>query len=353
LIAKLDLESEVSIRRALILSLGEYGQGRISATQQYTWTNKLLDLYRNDPDPGIHGASAWLLQQWGNDNPIREIDKELMKLPPPKFNADRGVALSQAIDRGWYVNSQDQTMVVVRRPVEISAEVLVREKNPTDPRTFQIREQFGYWFAIACKEVTVEQFQTFLKENPPRVQYQYPELDRPALTCPMSSVSWHDAAVYCNWLSKKDGIPEDQWCYGPNAKGELPGEMMLMEDAKHRTGYRLPTMAGWVYSCLAGANTGYSFGEPWELLEKYGWFGNNSPDGTQPVGSLKPNDFGLFDLYGNAQEWCDATLGRYGRELVGGSFSVRPPHLHKNNVFLAERPKRGGIGGFRPSRIYR
>ena len=52
----------------------------------------------------------------------------------------------------------------------------------------------------------------------------------PEPTCPMNSVSWYDATAYCNWLSKKDGIPEDEWCYGPNEKGDYAEGMKLMSN---------------------------------------------------------------------------------------------------------------------------
>ena len=79
LIATLDQEGEVSIRRALMLSLGEYGEGRLSITERNVLTKKLLDHYRNDPDPGIHGATEWLLRQWRNENQIKGVQFALLQ----------------------------------------------------------------------------------------------------------------------------------------------------------------------------------------------------------------------------------------------------------------------------------
>ena len=177
LIAKLDQESDVSIRRALILSLGEYEESRISTAMRDVWTKKLLDLYRNDPDPGIHGAAEWLLRQWRNENQIQLIDNELAKLPFPTLQAGDGKPSSPGNIRGWYVNSQGQTMVVVRGPVEFD---MGEWGHP--------REVIGHSFAIASKEVTVEQFETFLKENP-RVLIGNCEQYSPTPTCPMNGIS--------------------------------------------------------------------------------------------------------------------------------------------------------------------
>ncbi len=119
LIATLDKESDVSIRMALILSLGEYEEGRLSTDERDAWTKKLTNLYRIDPDPGVHGATEWLLRQWRNEDQIKAIDKELGKLPPPTLSVDQGEASSKGNNRRWYINSQGQTMVIVPAPAEL------------------------------------------------------------------------------------------------------------------------------------------------------------------------------------------------------------------------------------------
>ena len=66
---------------------------------------KLLDLYRNDPDAGIHGAAAWTLRKWGQQVKLKEADAQLMKVK--KWG-----------ERRWYVNGQGQTFAVIEGPVE-------------------------------------------------------------------------------------------------------------------------------------------------------------------------------------------------------------------------------------------
>ena len=117
-------------------------------------------------------------------------------------------------------------------------------------------------------------------------------------------MTWYGAAGYCNWLSKQEGLPEDEWCYAPDERGQYIHGMKMMSNWEARTGFRLPTAVEWEYACRAGAVTTYSFGEPRELLEQYAWYTKNSPARSNPVGTKKPNDLGLFDLHGNLYEWC-------------------------------------------------
>ena len=148
---------------------------------------------------------------------------------------------------------------------------------------------------------------------------------------PVVHVSWNDAKAFCEWLSKKSGKT-----------------------------IRLPTEAEWEYACRAGTKTAYPWGDNPD--DGKGWANcadqalkkklPNAPavwkffsweDGfvfTSPVGSFKANAFGLYDMIGNAWQWCGDRYGDYEkgaatdptgantgnwRVLRGGSWFYFPP----------------------------
>jgi formylglycine-generating enzyme required for sulfatase activity len=101
------------------------------------------------------------------------------------------------------------------------------------------------------------------------------------------------------------------------------------------------------YATRAGAVTSRYFGETDELLPKYAWYNKNAQEKPWPVGILKPNDLGFFDMHGNVFSWCQDTFKAYSaagkgdevvedhetglvvtntvnRMLRGGSYIVQP-----------------------------
>ena len=139
-------------------------------------------------------------------------------------------------------------------------------------------------FYMSAREVTVAEYRKFIDEThymttaeqlggqrKKWTEYLAPENPDPH---PVLGVSWTDAETYCVLRSKQDGVT-----------------------------YRLPTEAEWEYACRAGTTTLWSFGDNPAQIGEYAV---TAPAGasTQPVGSRKPNPLGLFDMYGNAEEWC-------------------------------------------------
>jgi formylglycine-generating enzyme required for sulfatase activity len=272
LLTRLEREPDVSIRRALLLSLGEFGLDRWPAVERRKHIPWLLEVYRQGPDPGSHGAVAWLLRQWQAEAEVRQIDKELT-------GKDAG-------KRQWFVNRQGQTMVLAPQPGEFWM-----GQGPE-----RRKQRLDHGFAIAATDVTLEQFQRF------RPQHKNYGIASGAF--PVDNVSWCQAAEYCNWLSQQEGLPREEWCYEPNEQKQYAAGMKIVANYFQRRGYRLPTEAEWEYACRTGAETTFGFGEAEELLPRYGWFFSNALAKSQPVGQLRPNDLGLFDMHGNVWQWC-------------------------------------------------
>ena len=99
-------------------------------------------------------------------------------------------------------------------------------------------------------------------------------------------------------------------------------------------GFRLPTDSQWEYACRAGSTTKYWWGDDFGEADKYAWYSGNSGGELKEVGLKACNSFGLYDMAGNAGEWCwslwfdsnnviDDTNSPVGahRVIRGGGFS--------------------------------
>ncbi|MCE9566785.1 MAG: SUMF1/EgtB/PvdO family nonheme iron enzyme [Planctomycetes bacterium] len=368
LMDRFDAEVDVSARRALLIALGEFPLELMPVKERERFLVNLLDLYRNDPDSGVHAAIDWLLRQkWGKANEIASLDAELATSARSYVSARAVfgvvpvVALGQLFpaprarqDKDWYVNGEGQTYAVVRGPVEF----MIGESRSASPK------RINRTYSIASKEVTVEQFLRFRKHH------QWSKQNSPGPDTPVVNVNWYDCAAYCNWLSEREGIPSDQWCYQPNRDGKYAEGTAMKLGHLSLTGYRLPTDAEWEYSCRAGSVTEWHSGRGQGLSLRYGWSSRNSKSRAWPVSQLRPNERGLFDMSGNAWEWCEDSWDgdaikhpedieatnnlrvedNTGRQLRGGSFFSMPANL-QSTARSANRPvDRLGNFGFRPVR---
>jgi len=149
-------------------------------------------------------------------------------------------------------------------------------------------------FYMDAYEVTVGQFKTFLKSSgyKPKKDIDWNELYKysPTDDHPMIYVTWHDAVAYATWASK-----------------------------------RLPTEKEWEFAARGGLiDKEYSWGNDESLARDYanyeGTGGKDKWQHTSPVGSFKPNGYGLYDMAGNLWEWCQDWYDNYQecRVLRGG-----------------------------------
>jgi formylglycine-generating enzyme required for sulfatase activity len=287
------LHHETSTRRALILALGTYSEQDLTPELLVSLTTTFLSLYRNDPDCGIHGAAEWALRKWKREKELREIDLDLMKQGPRS-------------DRRWYVNGQGQTLAIIDGPVEFLMGSPPSESHRQSNEVLH-RRIIPRRFAVATREVSLEQFEEFLKDHPDIGDAGAREFS-PDSTCPVSKPSWYAAAAFCNWLSDREKL---QRCYEPTSKGEYDEGMTIPADALIRTGYRLLTEAEWEFSCRAGSLTSRYYGTDSDMLKYYAWFNLYADGRAWPCATLLPNDLGLFDMLGNLYEWCHDRQGDY------------------------------------------
>lgn len=139
---------------------------------------------------------------------------------------------------------------------------------------------------------------------------------------PVINVSWNDAQTYIQWLSDKSG-----------------------------KAYRLPSAEEWEIAARAGTTTEYYWGDD---------VGRNHAncDGcgsewdnrrTAPVGSFKPNAFGLYDMMGNVWQWTDTCWqGNCAKRLFyGGSWNHRPQDMRATTRNWFDTTKRMRYLGFR------
>ncbi len=185
-------------------------------------------------------------------------------------------------------------------------------------------------FAMATCQVTNAQYEAFDPSHRAlRGKLGFSREDDEAVVY----VSWHDAVAFCTWLANREGLP-----------------------------YCLPTEAQWEYACRAGTTTAYSAGDllPPEFSRnaRMTWYpdlraGKEEDEKVRlTVGRTPPNPWGLYDMHGNVEEWCNDWYGppdmrRNGgvTDPVGridGDFRVTRGGSHSTELYYLRSANRSG-----------
>ncbi len=290
LAARLAVEPDVAARRVLVLALGEYGATALPRVDRDQLVARLCALYAHDGDPGVHSAIEWLLRtRWSLGQGLDRIDESSTVQEPVS-------------GRDWFKNSDGVTMTVIRaaKPLEfVVGSPEDEDGRDSDERIHTVRLDRS--FAIATREVTVAQFARYLHSEPDARRDRGPKLAESTSNCPVVGVNWLAAAAYCNWLSRRERREPYYVIKGTGLSVPNPAGL----------GYRLPSEHEWEYACRAGSRASRPYGASEVLLANYAWFVSNGAKRSHPVGLKEPNDFGLFDMLGNAFEWTD---DRYVRD---------------------------------------
>ncbi len=139
-------------------------------------------------------------------------------------------------------------------------------------------------FYISKYEVTVKEYRNFTTATnrtfPAPPSWGWND------DAPMVKVSWYDAKEYCAWLDSTSG-----------------------------KGVRLPTEAEWEYAARGGKNSQRFAYSGSNAVEEVAWYYFNAAGRTYNSGLKKPNELGIFDMSGNAWEWCADWQGSYSSSI--------------------------------------
>ncbi|MBP6601607.1 MAG: SUMF1/EgtB/PvdO family nonheme iron enzyme [Verrucomicrobiales bacterium] len=156
------------------------------------------------------------------------------------------------------------------------------EDRSDDETQHRVTLTKGFW--MAKTECTQGKWEAMMGTDVNRQKAKgdsYGDVTGEGANHPMYFVNWEDAQEYLTKMNSQNALPSG-WKWA------------------------LPTEAQWEYACRAGTETKFA-GD----LDEIAWYSENSGSKTNPVGTKKPNDWGLYDMHGNVWEWCSDYYGDY------------------------------------------
>jgi len=174
-------------------------------------------------------------------------------------------------------------------------------------------------FEIMITETTQEQYESLMEANP-----SY--FNNCGGNCPVENVSWYDTLAFANLMSERESLKpcfifsevecnhdDGYFTYLCPNGGRIRSAVVGLDSVSSVykcEGYRLPTEVEWEYAIRAGTSTDFYNGDISEfecyyldhILDEIAWYCGNADDFTRPVAQKVPNNWGLYDMSGNAYE---------------------------------------------------
>ncbi|MBI4404117.1 MAG: formylglycine-generating enzyme family protein [Deltaproteobacteria bacterium] len=308
---------------------------------------------------GDHGSYAQAETEWLRDP---QVD---VKLKAQLLRVKRRISDAPHADSTFPVNQAPELVAALQLQARVNREVfeaLAREPKKArllagaEPKSFEFvvfylpeggkkfkvgspPEEEGRWDNESQREIVLTR--SFEMQATPVTQRQWQLVmgneRQPNFSGnpdnPMESVSWKDAVACAKRLSSLDP----------------------------KYNYRLPTEAEWEVAVRAGTRSRFSFGDSNNQIKDYAWFSENSGSKTHPVGQLKPNANGMYDMHGNVWEWMQDWYSSTppegvdpqgpnsgsSRVIRGGSWEIDAQYLRSAERDSYDPAYRYGIVGFR------
>lgn len=234
-------------------------------------------------------------------------------------------AVQELKKAAWYI---DKLIESFARDARKTATAQVVHDERFEYRMVEIP---GTNYMMGVTPVTQEIYEQVIGENPSWFRDSNKCISNKALAkstsnYPVENVSWYDAVYFCNKLSMMGGFTPaysvdgetdpEYWGYTPHKSKSIKAKVECDFGA---SGYRLPTREEWKYAAKGGMDYTYSGSDN---LDEVGWYHENSKNITHPVAQKKPNDYGLYDMSGNVNEWVWGPISGTSacRSYCGGSY---------------------------------
>jgi hypothetical protein len=312
-------------RYALLLSIGEYGRSEIPASRCETLIKKLTDWYANDPSSGLHGAAGWLLRHLGETEVAEGVDQQMGLYSPDREWFSLAITVQPEEDESNVSNGKPAkktfyyTFIVFPQGEYLIGSQEAERKDQTNMMRHKVI--LTRPVALLDREITFEELIAF---SP-----QYAEFIKQNRAVPYDAgygADWYASVAFCRWLGQEMGLTETDQCYpdpetldkkqNPRDPEETlfprnwPLDYWPLDLSKR--GFRLPTESEWEIAARSGSRTSYGFGSEVSLLDRFGWFTENSGKKVHPGREKRPSVRGLFDLHGNLLEWTHDWNGDFG-----------------------------------------